>query len=266
MLRRLYRSAVRLHPTSFRRRFGDEMLYIFDQQRGTLARLRVMLDCVFSLLRQWTLRPHVSIETPAAPVRSPTADHIPSFETLDPPRPRVSAIIHGTLLSLVLFYTTVFGIRYSWIHVLHLHIPEVAADSSTQLLLDSKKSPQQLQVDVIPTEANQADDAQSKTIASASARTSVAPIRPPRAMIWLDQYVGEYVSNHPPARIWIQIAGDHLSLAAVGQRSTLSPTSRTRFVIVGGENSYVDFTSDARGEICCLSLVANGKVITAQRQ
>jgi hypothetical protein len=31
MLRRLYRCAVRMHPSSFRRRFGEEMLYIFDQ-------------------------------------------------------------------------------------------------------------------------------------------------------------------------------------------------------------------------------------------
>ena len=64
MLRRLYRCVVRLHPFSFRRRFGEEMLYIFDQQKGTLSALGVMLDCVFSLLRQWTLRPHFGIELP----------------------------------------------------------------------------------------------------------------------------------------------------------------------------------------------------------
>ncbi len=64
MLRRLYRCAVRLHPSSFRRSFGDEMLYIFDQQKGTLAAVGVTLDCVFSLLRQWTLRPRPASSYP----------------------------------------------------------------------------------------------------------------------------------------------------------------------------------------------------------
>src|SRR5450631_4626877 len=101
MLRHLYRCALRLHPSSFRRRFGDEMLYIFDQRKGMLAALGLMLDCVFSLLRQWTLRPHVGIDLPTAPLRSLTSDHIPSFETLESFQPRASALIHGTLLSLI---------------------------------------------------------------------------------------------------------------------------------------------------------------------
>ena len=91
MLRHLYRCAVRLHPSSFRQRFGEEMLYIFDQQKGTRAGLGVLLDCVVSLLRQWTLRPNTGIE--ASVVASPTADHMPCFRTIDPFRPRTSAIM-----------------------------------------------------------------------------------------------------------------------------------------------------------------------------
>lgn len=53
------------------------MLYIFDQQEGRLAALGLMLDCAFSLVRQWTLRPHIDIELPAAPLLSPTALDIP---------------------------------------------------------------------------------------------------------------------------------------------------------------------------------------------
>jgi hypothetical protein len=271
MLRRLHRCAVRLHPSSFRRRFGDEMLYIFDQQKGTLAALGVMLDCVLSLLRQWTLRPHIGTELPAAPLRSPTADHIPSFETLDTFQPRASAIINGTLLSLILFYMTVFAIRYSWIHVLNLRIPEIAVNRTQPLSRDSKKSSEHLQVDVLPTES---DDPQSKTIASSSPRTPAAPVRTRGVTIWLDPYVGKYISNYPPAKISIQIEGDplrgdhlSLSLATAGHPSlALSPVSPARFVIVGAENSYVDFTADAQGRICCLSFVANGNVIAAQRQ
>jgi hypothetical protein len=270
MLRRIYRCAVRLHPSSFRRRFGDEMLYIFDQQRGTLAALGVMLDCVLSLLRQWTRRPQTGAELPAAPLRSLTADHIPSFETLDPFQPRTSAIINGALLSLILFYMTVFAIPYSWIHVLNPRIPEIAANPTLPLSRDAEKSSKPLQLDVIPTES---DNPQSKTIASSSPGTPAAPVRARGVRIWLDPYVGKYISSSPPAKVSIQIEGDplrgdhlSLSLAAAGHPSlALSPVSPARFVIVGAENSYVDFTADAEGRICCLSLVVNGNVMTAQR-
>jgi hypothetical protein len=277
MLRRLYRCAVRLHPSRFRRRFGDEMLYIFDQQKGRLAALSFMLDCVFSLLRQWMLRPHIGVELPAAPLLSQTADHIPSFETLDTFCPRASAIINGTVLSLILFWLTVFAIRYSWIHVLNLSTREIAIVSSQQashsagsssqpLALVSKRSSERLQLDVIPIEP---ENAQTKTITSSTPRSPAAPVRTHGVTIWLrlELYVGKYISNSPPAKISIRIEGDHLSLAAAGHpQLALSPVSPMRFVIVGTEDDYVDFAPDDQGRICCLSLVESGNVITAQRQ
>ena len=271
MLRRLYCCAVRLHPSSFRRRFGDEMLYIFDQQRGTPAALGVMLDCVLSLLRQWTSRLHIGTELPASPLRSPTADHIPSFESLDPFRPRASAVIHGALLSLILFYMTVLAIPFSWIHILNLRFPEIAGDPTQSLSWNSRKSSERLQLDVLPTGS---DVSQTKPNASSSPHAPAGPVQPHRVVISLDLYVGEYVSNHPPAKISIQIEGDplrgnhlSLSLAAAGHPSlALSPVSPARFVIGGLENSYVDFTADAQGRICRLSFVVNGNAITAQRQ
>ncbi len=272
MLRRLYGCAVRLHPPSFRRRFGEEMLYIFDQQGGTLAALGVTLDCVLSLLRQWTLRPHIGTELAPAPLLSPAADHVPSFVSLDPFQPRASAIIPGALLSLVLFYMTVLAIPYSWIHILDLRFfPEIAGDPTQPLSRDSRKSPQHLQVDVIPTEP---EGIQSKTIASSSPHIPAAPDRTRGVTIWLDPYVGKYISNHPPASISIQIEydpirGNHLSLslAASGHSGlALAPVSRTKFIIEGLENSYVDFTADAQGKICCLSFVVNGNATTAQRE
>jgi hypothetical protein len=285
MLRRLYRCAVRLHPSSFRRRFGDEMLYIFDQQKGRLAALGLVLDCVFSLLRQCTLRPHIDIELPAA-LLSPTADHIPSFGTLDTFRPRASAIINGTVLSLILFCMTVFAIRYSWIHVLNLRIREVefvsgqqvypqtrasgSVGNSTQRIIQGVKKSnhisERLRVDVIPVEP---ESTQTKSIASSSPRASAAPVRTRGVTIWLrlELYVGKYISNSPPAKISIRIEGDHLSLAAAGhQHLALSPVSPTRFVIVGAENNYVEFTPDGQGRICGLSLAEGGNVIAAQRQ
>ncbi len=262
MLRRLYRCAVRLHPASFRQRFGEEMLYIFDQQKRLLSALGVMLDCVLSLLRQWTLRPHVGIELPPSPLLSPAMDHIPIFGSLDPFRPRASAIVNGAILSLILFCVSVFAIRYSWIHVLNLPIPMVAVDTSGQV-----GSRTRMQFDVIPTEP---EGVQSTAMASSS---SAAPVLPRGGRVWLDPYVGEYVSSNPPAKISIQIegdplGGDHLSLSLAGAGHSslaLSPVSTARFVIIGA-GSYVDFTADAQGRVCCLSFAVNGNAITAQRQ
>jgi hypothetical protein len=229
MLRRLYRCAVRLHPSSFRRRFGDEMVYIFDRQKGTLAALGVTLDCIFSLFRQWTLRPHTGIELSAPRVPCPTADHIPSFETLDAFRPRASAIINGVVLSVILFCMTVVAIRYSWSHVLNLHIREIGMDWDQQV------------------------------------RPQARPSR--SAWLQLDPYVGEYISRHPPAKISIRIEGDHLSLAFAGHPSlVLSPVSPKRFIIDGVANNYADFAPVDQGGICCLSVVINANVVNAQRE
>jgi hypothetical protein len=47
-----YRLILRIHPFSFRERFADEMLWIFDEecQRGAVT--RVLCDGVLSLVRQ----------------------------------------------------------------------------------------------------------------------------------------------------------------------------------------------------------------------
>jgi hypothetical protein len=205
MLRRLYRCAVRLHPSGFRRRFGDEMLYAFDQQKGRLAALGLMLDCVFSLFRQWTWRPHIDTELPATAPRTATLDHIPSFESLDRFQPRTSAIVNGALLTLILFCMTGFGIRYSWIHLLNIHIPEIGENPTEPLGANSKRSSEHMQVDVIPTGS---DHLQSETVTSINAHAPAMSVRPHGVTIWLDQYVGKYVSSDPPAKISIQIERD----------------------------------------------------------
>jgi len=270
MLRRLYRCAVRLHPSSFRRRFGEEMLYIFDQERGTLAALGVVLDCVLSLLTQWTLRSHIGTELPASPLPSRTADHIPSFESLDPFHPRTSAIIQGALLSLILFYMTVLAIPYSRIHILNLRFPEITGYATESLGRNSEESPERPQVNVLPTES---DVPQTKPNATSSPHTPAASVRTRGETIWLDPYVGNYISNYSREKISIQIEGDpgasHLSISLAGSGHSgfaLSPVSPTKFIIAGVENSYVVFTADFQGRICCLSWVVNGNATSARRQ
>lgn len=53
MLRYLYRCTLRLHPPAFRRRFGEEMLSIFDHEPGKRTAFRLILDGIVSASRQW---------------------------------------------------------------------------------------------------------------------------------------------------------------------------------------------------------------------
>ncbi len=55
MTRGVYRSLVRCHPPAFRRRFGGEMLSVFDEA-GAEHGFALVSDGLLSLARQWLLR------------------------------------------------------------------------------------------------------------------------------------------------------------------------------------------------------------------
>jgi hypothetical protein len=55
MRRGLYRLMIRLHPSTFREQFGEEMLCIFDESAPS-EEPRLLSDCLVSLPRQWLLR------------------------------------------------------------------------------------------------------------------------------------------------------------------------------------------------------------------
>lgn len=127
MLRPLYRYVLHLHPPAFRKRFADEMLSIFDDSVGKLNAFRLLMDGLLSLARQWALRSEFRHELSST--QQPATDGIPSFSTLDRFRPGAGAMIHGLVLSTAVFGLTSFAIKYSWIHVLHVRIPEVQFES-----------------------------------------------------------------------------------------------------------------------------------------
>jgi hypothetical protein len=56
MTRALYASLLRLHPPAFRRRFGHEMLWIFDEALVSEGALILLFDLLISVMRQWLLR------------------------------------------------------------------------------------------------------------------------------------------------------------------------------------------------------------------
>jgi hypothetical protein len=56
MMRTLYLLILWLHPAAFRRRFGEEMLSIFEEDGMHDFAGSMILDCLASLARQWALR------------------------------------------------------------------------------------------------------------------------------------------------------------------------------------------------------------------
>ncbi len=238
MLRHLYRCVVSLHPAAFRKRFADEMLSIFDETAGKRTSLRLLVDGLVSLTRQWILRPEFRHESsPLHSVQS-TTDGIPSFYTLDPFRPRAGAVIHGLVLSTAVFCLTCFAIKYSWIHLLHVHIPEIQFESPRSIPgrtsealgasfekpvvphpdykvpIASPSAPSlsrdvSLQPRSTPTEIRKRQ-ARSTMVSNAqeAAKQAVPPSRTTVvAEIDLQSYVGTYVS-HSPAALTILISTD----------------------------------------------------------
>jgi hypothetical protein len=53
--RSVYRCLLWLHPPGFRRQFGGEMLWIFDEAAASEGRLGLLFDGMISLLRQWVV-------------------------------------------------------------------------------------------------------------------------------------------------------------------------------------------------------------------
>jgi len=108
MLRSVYATLVQLHPRSFRRRFGDEMLSIFDHTAGSDL-FALVGDAVFSLLRQRLLRPGPEPE----PCAREYLAGVPMFVVLDDdPRLTRSQWVGGAALSLLSFAAVGFLIAH----------------------------------------------------------------------------------------------------------------------------------------------------------
>ena len=296
MLRLLYRSVLRLHPPTFRSRFADEMLAIFDQVQGTRTKFGLLMDGIFSLFRQWALRGEFWNETSPASGVQPASDGIPSFSTLDAFRPRTYAVINGMVLSVALFCVTGIAIRYSWIHVLHVHIPRVVFEDQSSI--QPSASPNDFRgsaepsgrapvLPVIPPAAvgtmftsahpSEASEETGGTPLAAEATKSTAQTGAASSgstltlatisLTHLAQYTGTFVSSSSNVTVVIASEGGHLMMrvASEPQRS-LVPVSSTRFVVLDVEDSWIVFAQDKDGTIRQLQLFQNGQSLTAQRQ
>ena len=195
MLRFLYQGLLRLHPPAFRKRFAEEMQSIFDQVTERLARARLLADGFLSLLRQWSLRPEFWHQF-ASGGEHAASDGIPSFYTLDPFRPRAAAVVHGVILTVAIFCLTCFAIRYSWIHVLHVRIPEVQFESSSSSVPGAAARPDEQEVASRP--GGRTHDDFSGSSRSSQAPQTQAP--GPTPVTTAEQNAGGISRPAPPGR------------------------------------------------------------------
>jgi len=196
MLRFLYQRLLRLHPPAFRKRFAEEMQSIFDRVTERSARVRLLADGFLSLLRQWSLRPEFWHEF-ASGGQHAAVDGIPSFYTLDPFRPRTAAVVHGLILTVAVFCLTCFAIRYSWIHVLHVQIPEVQFESSSSVVPGAAAA-RPVQREVASRTGGQMQDDVSGSSRSSQAPPTQAP--GPRPGTAAQQNAGGNSRPAPPGR------------------------------------------------------------------
>jgi hypothetical protein len=108
MLRWIYIQLIWLHPAAFRWRFGDDMLDDFDRA-GLRDKPRYFADAAASLARQWLLRPE--FRRPAAMAATEVSLGAPLFQAIETYKPRPAALLHGGLLTILLFLAVVGAIN-----------------------------------------------------------------------------------------------------------------------------------------------------------
>jgi hypothetical protein len=138
MLRFLYLWLVRLHPRRFKKRFGDEMLSIFDEAQGKVGAAKLLGDGAISVVRQWALRPEFSEEPLAAAGVHRVRDSAPTFRIVDHSLPCRRALINGSALSFVVFSVICFAMIYDQNHVVFKPLFSVPFDFSVSSLPEGK--------------------------------------------------------------------------------------------------------------------------------
>jgi Ca2+-binding EF-hand superfamily protein len=111
MLRWFYIRLLLAHPAEFRRRFGDEMLEAFDLSAGLREQMRLLLDGVLSISRQWVLRSEFHQPWQASRANGPAYELI-TFRQIEPYKPRRIALVQGGLVAILLLFGVVDAINH----------------------------------------------------------------------------------------------------------------------------------------------------------
>lgn len=134
MIRFLYVCLLRLHPRLFRQRFGEEMLWIFDQMAATRRKWPLLADALLSLVRQRALRSGTREEPVTLKLAQAASDCVPLFYTFENFKPRTGALINGAILSVAVFGAVCFAFSYGLTEPLRPYLAGAQPGSSFSTL------------------------------------------------------------------------------------------------------------------------------------
>jgi hypothetical protein len=285
MLRFIYQCVVRAHPSWFRRRFADEMLSIFDHTEGTLAAGRLVSDGVFSLLRQWTLRPEFW-EAPASPA---TPNGAPLFYIFESNKPRAGALLYGAFLSVVVLNGVCWTMGYAWNHPTFVWIQQpvirppkswnpkangqaaapvtgeesLSTSEGRVLLVFKSHNPAPSTAASVPTKS---DQVAASTAETPSVSMQANPLGD--ADVNLQSFVGSYVADSAKAQtVRVTLEDGRLHLEIAGEfRSSFVPVSENRLVAVGINDCSIEFVRNSDGTIHHVEIVRGAQHLTAIRR
>jgi hypothetical protein len=286
MLRFLYNVVLRAHPPYFRQRFSEEMQAIFDEADTALGKARLLADAVFSLVRQWTLRPHFWEEP--SPVAAEGGTEL--FSSLASSKPRTLALFSGAILSALVLNGVSLTIGYAWEHPIFIQIrrptivPPAAWKARPVMKLDANASVEPyLFTDqgrvllVFNSPSHPSSQARSTAKPTSDAEMSTVPLAdiapsptnnivdtPP---VILQTYAGTYVSPAPGGqRVIVTIDSGRLQLDVTGQfRSPLAPLPNPQLLACGVGDCWVMFSTGPKGTVDRIEVHHLGREMVAFR-
>ncbi len=270
MLRFLYSAVLRAHPPYFRQRFSEEMQAIFDEVDTDLCRARLLADAVFSLVRQWTLRPQFWEEPTPVAAEGGTL----LFSSLASSKPRTLALFSGAILSALVLNGVSLTIGYAWEHPIFIQIrrptivppdawkarpvmkPDANAPVEPYLFTDQGRV---LLVFNSPSHPSpQARSTAKPTSDAGMSNVPLADIAPSPTsnvvetpLVILQTYAGTYVSPSPGGqRVIVTIDSGRLQLDVAGQfRSPLAQLPNPQLLACGVGDCWVMFSTGPKGTI-----------------
>ena len=92
-------------------------------------------------------------------------------------------------------------------------------------------------------------------------------VREPASAAWLEAYCGTYVADTTAQEITVSAIGGQLSIEIEGQgKISTVAASRTKFLLVGKTNDWIEFAQDQDGAVRELDLYRNGQRQAAHRR
>jgi len=267
-MRLLYRFLVRLHPQHFRRRFGDEMLWIFDDAGEKRASL--FGDALGSLFRQWLLRSNREREAGGDMVRLQTSGDVPMFQLIETAGPRGGTLLHGGVLAagfFTLFWLLVPYGKSNWRAPLLIygaaHRGTKASDSSDRpaagpglhgYVIDNLSG--------LDIPGRRSHHFQFHPEEGAKSRT--APVLVPAEL--LRTYVGTYdFDAREGLKISVRLEGEQLKMQVPGQPE-IALIARSERVFVPGAVSdrWIEFVKERDGSVG-MRFYQHGRVLEGRR-